>query len=94
MPRRRLIVALVTTALLTASCIDEATDNPLSSGDTTTTTGEGGTTTTAGEGPGGFTPDPIAWEDCQFGECATIEVPLDYDDPGPRPPATASARCS
>src|SRR5688572_28330325 len=92
MPRRRLVALLVTTSLLTAACIDEATDSPLGSGDTTTTTGDGGPTTTAGEGPGGFTPAPIAWEDCQFGECATIEVPLDYDDPDGERIELAAAR--
>ncbi|MGH9274149.1 MAG: alpha/beta hydrolase [Acidimicrobiales bacterium] len=78
-PRRRLVALLLTASLLSAACVDEASDNPLSAGDTTTTADD--TTTTAGEGPGGFTPDPIEWEDCQFGECATVEVPLDYDDP-------------
>lgn len=92
MPRRRLVAVLFTTSLLAAACIDEATDSPLGSGDTTTTAGEGGPTTTAGEGPGGFTPDPIAWEDCQFGECATIEVPLDYDDPDGERIELAAAR--
>lgn len=30
---------------------------------------------------GGFTPAPIAWEDCGDGmECASMAVPLDYDD--------------
>ncbi|MBA2495527.1 MAG: alpha/beta fold hydrolase [Acidimicrobiia bacterium] len=30
---------------------------------------------------GGFTPAPVAWEDCGDGmECASMAVPLDYDD--------------
>ena len=27
------------------------------------------------------TPEPIEWDDCGGVECATVEVPLDYDDP-------------
>ena len=47
----------------------------------------------------------IEWDDCGGAECAELEVPLDYDDPGGDtitaqrargfpPPATASAPCS
>jgi pimeloyl-ACP methyl ester carboxylesterase len=63
---------------LTAACAKEASDSPLA-GDTTTT--EGSTDTTAGEGPNGFTPEPIEWESCTFGDCAQVEVPLDYAEP-------------
>ena len=35
------------------------------------------TTTVDGE----FTPDPIEWDDCGGVECATLDVPLDYEDP-------------
>jgi len=30
---------------------------------------------------GGDDPGELAWEECEFGECATLEVPLDYEDP-------------
>jgi pimeloyl-ACP methyl ester carboxylesterase len=80
-PRRRLLALLLAVALPAAACVDEAGDNPLGADRTATTDGDT-TSTTAGEGPGGFIPDPIRWEDCQFGECATVEVPLDYEDPG------------
>lgn len=29
-----------------------------------------------------FTGQVLAWRDCAFGECATLRVPLSYDDPG------------
>lgn len=78
---RRLVALLLAASVFGTACVDEASDNPLGTGDTSTT-GDGDTSTTAGEGPGGFTPDPISWDDCLFGECATVEVPLDYEDPG------------
>jgi pimeloyl-ACP methyl ester carboxylesterase len=67
---------------LGAACVQEADSNPLASGRTGTTIPDRTTTsTTIGEGPEGFTPDPIKWEDCRLGECAHPEVPLDYGDP-------------
>jgi pimeloyl-ACP methyl ester carboxylesterase len=79
--RRGLVAGLLAVSVLAAACIDEASDNPLSADRTTTTGSDDTTSTTAGEGPGGFTPEPIEWEGCSFGECATTEVPLDYDAP-------------
>ena len=81
-PRRGLVAALLATAVLATACVDEADDDPLGTDRTTTTASGDTTSTTASEGPSGFTPEPIEWEDCTFSECATIEVPLDYDDLG------------
>ena len=79
---RRHVAALVTLfALVAAACVDEASQNPLATGGETSTTDGPSPSTTAGEGPEGFTPAPIEWTDCQFGECARVEVPLDYADP-------------
>lgn len=79
---RRSLVALLALALLTAAaCAKEANDNPLAAG-ATTTEDDSTTSTTAGEGPGGFVPEPIEWEDCALGECARLKVPLDYSSPG------------
>jgi pimeloyl-ACP methyl ester carboxylesterase len=88
MPRRVVVAVaavLAVVAVVAGACIQRADDNPLASGDTTTTTRAGGSPdTTTGTGPEGFTPEPIKWEDCQYGECAHPQVPLDYGDPSGR----------
>ena len=69
-------------AVVTGACIDQADDNPLVAADTTTSTRpDDSTSTTTTEGPEGFTPEPIEWEDCPYGECARVLAPLDYSDP-------------
>lgn len=80
-PRRTLVALLVLASLTAAACAKEASDNPLAAGGTTTTEDDSTTTTTAGEGPEGFVPEPIEWDDCTLGECAHPRVPLDYSDP-------------
>lgn len=80
-PRPGLAALLVVAALAAAACASEADESPLAGDDTTTTTEGDTTTTSAGEGPDGFTPEPIEWDDCSLGECASVEVPLDYSDP-------------
>ena len=72
----RLLPLLVATALL-AGCMQEG-DGILA--EDTSTTAEDGTTTTSAAGDE-RTPDPIEWDDCGAVECATLDVPLDYDDP-------------
>ena len=47
--------------------------------DTSTTAEDESTTTTAAGDE--RTPEPIEWDDCGGVECATLDVPLDYDDP-------------
>ena len=73
---RRLLPLLLATALL-AGCMQEG-DDPLA-GDTPTTTADGSTTTSAAGDA--RSPDPIKWDDCGAVDCATLEVPLDYDAP-------------
>jgi pimeloyl-ACP methyl ester carboxylesterase len=73
----RLVPALVA-ALLVASCATEA-ETPSTATPTTEDPGDADTTTTTGSG--GFTPEPIDWDDCGAVECAELDVPLDYDDP-------------
>lgn len=81
MVRRPLAVALVL-ALAVAACGDD--DDADGEGTPTTATTAAGAEET-GIGPNGFRPEPIAWEDCGGGECASVEVPLDYDAlDGPR----------
>lgn len=77
--RRRLGPLFVVVGLLAGACASEA-DAPEVGADRTTTTEEAGTSTT--EGGESFTPEPIEWDDCGSIECATLEVPRDYDDPG------------
>ena len=74
---------LVAVTLTAAACARESTDPNVVSGPTTTTeapdTTSSSTATTDGEA--GFTPAPIEWSDCNAVECATVSVPLDYDQP-------------
>ncbi len=78
-PRRRLLALLVGASLLTTACAQEAERNPLSSEPTATTTT--GSPSTPGDSKAEFTPDPIRWERCSLGECAEVQVPLDYARP-------------
>jgi len=70
------VVAAAGLALLGAACASEGPDTTASTASSTTSED---TTTTTGEG---FTPEPIEWDDCGGVDCATLEVPLDYADPG------------
>jgi pimeloyl-ACP methyl ester carboxylesterase len=73
---RRLLPLLVASALLSAACVQEADDPTIDAGPTTS---EGGSPTTAADGE--FTPEPIEWKRCGAVECATLDVPRDYDEP-------------
>lgn len=77
---RPVVALLAALAVLAAACAKEA-DDPVALEETTTSQTDGTSTTTEGEGPNGFTPDPIEWDDCGAVECATLEVPLDYSEP-------------
>jgi len=77
--RRPVAALLIALALLAAACATEA-DDPVVS-EKTPTSQTDGSSTTASEGPDGFTPDPIEWDDCGRVECASLEVPLDYSEP-------------
>lgn len=79
--RCRLAAVLAVLAVASAACVGEADDNPLAAADTSTTRPGAAPDPGAGEGPEGFTPEPISWEDCGSGECAHPMVPLDYGDP-------------
>jgi pimeloyl-ACP methyl ester carboxylesterase len=76
--RRPLVAAAVGLALLGSACASEA-PAPNASAPTTTSTGTDDTTTTTDDE--GFTPEPIEWDDCGGVDCATLDVPLDYEDP-------------
>ncbi|MFZ6004547.1 MAG: alpha/beta hydrolase [Actinomycetota bacterium] len=79
-------------AVAAAACATAADENPLASATSTTTSTPSDETTTTAAEPGAFTPAPIDWDDCRFGDCATVEVPLDYDDPTGRMIELAVAR--
>lgn len=74
---------MLVAALAAAACGGESDDDPLA--DEPTTTERSATPTTDSDdsdgGEDGFVPDPIVWKDCERGQCASLEVPLDYDDP-------------
>lgn len=85
-PSRLAVAAVVVVLLLTvAACSSSAESSPATSttraADTTssTTTTEVPTTTTTVALP---PPVPVAWTDCGDGlDCATVAVPVDYQDP-------------
>ncbi len=79
LPRAGLAVVALT--LLAAACAKEADDPVVSEDPTTTSTTDADATTTTSGGDT-FRPDPIEWDDCGSAECAFLEVPLDYSDPG------------
>ncbi len=71
----RRLAALLVAASVLGACMQEADDPRVGSGPGTSRP----TDTAAGDGE--FSPDPIEWDDCGGVECATLEVPRDYDDP-------------
>ncbi|MEX2294059.1 MAG: alpha/beta hydrolase [Acidimicrobiales bacterium] len=78
-PRHTFVALALVGALVMSACGREAVRNPLDSPVVTNPTTPGETT------PPGFTPEPIDWSDCAYGECARVRVPLDYTRPGDRP---------
>jgi hypothetical protein len=96
--RHRLVIvllrlALVIAASVAAGCSSGTSDTNTTTADATSSTAFAiDTTTTAADGTslptiaeGAQTIDPSAallWEPCSWGECATLAVPLDHDDPG------------
>ncbi|MGQ0832260.1 MAG: alpha/beta hydrolase [Microthrixaceae bacterium] len=81
-PRRVLLALLVVFAVGAAACATEATRDPLGEARTTTTTTSEDSTTSTPDGS--FTPEPIDWSSCAFGQCAKVQVPLDYREPNGR----------
>jgi pimeloyl-ACP methyl ester carboxylesterase len=85
MPRRpgAVLLASVVVSVL-AGCGDG--DDEAAEDTATTTDADKTTTTTAAADDSdplnGFVPEPLAWDECGDGlECATLTVPLDWDDP-------------
>ena len=78
--RNRALPLLVGLLLLLAAvaCAKESGDSALSTRDDGTTDNSDST----GDGASSNPDDTLGWEDCGFdSECATLDVPLDYDDP-------------
>lgn len=83
---------LLVPLVLLAACGDDGGGTAVERTTTTTEVGAGAETTTtapppdvpaAGDLLGGFRPEPLSFEPCGSGtECATLEVPLDWNDPG------------
>jgi hypothetical protein len=77
----RRVAALVAAVALLAGCSrgGGAPERHAEATSTTSPAGDRPGTTTAPDGP---EVPPLAWEDCDGGyECATLEVPVDHDDP-------------
>ena len=81
MPFRRPVAALLVASALCTACATEADDGVVSRDTTTTRDDDDATTTTTTGGSDEFTPEPIEWDECGAVQCATLEVPLDYDEP-------------
>lgn len=88
---RRLPPALLAAALVLGACSDDPDDGTAdaASATTTTTANDGAappttpTSLPADDALGGFTPEPLAWSGCGGDlECATLAVPLDWNDVG------------
>jgi pimeloyl-ACP methyl ester carboxylesterase len=87
MPRRAVPLAIATVLVLlpAAACSDGGED--AADGTTTTATIEAATSSTTGTADGtdplnGFQPEPLEWQACGGDlDCASLAVPLDWDDP-------------
>ncbi|MEO7428606.1 MAG: alpha/beta fold hydrolase, partial [Acidimicrobiales bacterium] len=91
-PRRGLAALALTATLVTAACATQADHDPLAASTTTSTTSRDSGTPDTTAGPEGFTPEPVQWTSCKYGECATVRVPLDYRKPAGRLIELAAAR--
>lgn len=78
---RRIALAVLALAVVTSGCAREAEHDPVDgrgpSTDATTPRDPD-----AAVGPEGFRPEPIAWARCGAFQCASVQVPLDYSNPG------------
>src|SRR4051812_31658488 len=89
-PRRRLLAAAVGAAVVVGACASsEPTAAPARRPTSTSTT-----TVPAGPSPTGYVAPPLAWHRCNEGECATLDVPLDFAKPNGRHIQLAVARQS
>jgi pimeloyl-ACP methyl ester carboxylesterase len=96
--RHRLVIVLLRLALVIAASVAagcssgtsdtttttaDATSSTAFAIDTTTTTADATSLPTIAEGAQTIDPSAaLLWEPCSWGECATLAVPLDHDDPG------------
>jgi pimeloyl-ACP methyl ester carboxylesterase len=78
---RRSLAALLTLLLLTAACASEADESLLSADRDSTQTDDQQTSPDSTQADGNQGNDTLDWEDCSFGECAELDVPVDYAQP-------------
>src|SRR3546814_18197257 len=71
------LLALLT--LVATACASEADDDPVAEPPIDATSEEPADGPV--EGPNGFVPDEIEWEECGATECGVLDVPLDYEQP-------------
>jgi pimeloyl-ACP methyl ester carboxylesterase len=75
----RIAVALAAClALVATACASKADDNPIEAG---SGAANGSSTTETPDGGDDGTGGNLDWEDCGGAECATLDVPVDYDQP-------------
>jgi pimeloyl-ACP methyl ester carboxylesterase len=88
---RRLAAAVAGVALAVGACASSgSTGAPTRRSTSTSST----STTTARPAATGYVAPPLAWHDCDEGECSTLRVPLDYARPRARHLDLAVARAS
>src|SRR3546814_15349648 len=71
------LLALLT--LVATACASEADDDPVAEPPIDATSEEPADGPV--EGPNGFVPDEIEWEECGATECGVPDVPPDYEQP-------------
>lgn len=82
---RPAIALVVLSGLLLGACAKAASEDPLAGETTTSTTERDESPSTTRDVSGldpaeAFDPEPLDWAPCTYGECAFLEVPLDYED--------------
>jgi pimeloyl-ACP methyl ester carboxylesterase len=74
------LLALALATSLAAACAEKADESPLGENTSDGSAGRNGGNSGEGEGQGDGAAN-VDWQDCGPGECAEVEVPVDYDDP-------------
>jgi len=83
---RPAIALVVLSGLLLGACAKAASEDPLAGQTTTSTTERDERPSTTRDVSGldpaeAFDPEPLDWAPCTYGECAYLDVPIDYEDP-------------
>jgi pimeloyl-ACP methyl ester carboxylesterase len=80
---RRVVAAACVTALVVAGCSSKSPPHSIPSSPTQTTSASTGSPSVTDSTLARFYDQEVTWKDCRDGfECARVDVPLDYADPG------------